>query len=30
MHHPDYAKPLDVMWLCKLCHETWHRIHGDA
>jgi len=25
-HHPDYSKPLEVVWLCKLHH---HHIHGQ-
>jgi hypothetical protein len=25
-HHPDYSRPLDVVWLCKPHHDEVHRI----
>lgn len=24
MHHPDYTKPIDVVFLCKACHKAEH------
>ena len=24
-HHPDYSKPLEVIWLCPLHHKDMHR-----
>lgn len=29
-HHDDYARPLEVRWLCRWCHQAWHRQHGEA
>ena len=29
-HHDDYAKPLEVRWLCAACHRQWHAENGEA
>ena len=29
-HHDDYARPLNVRWLCAAHHSQWHAEHGEA
>ena len=29
-HHDDYAKPLEVRWLCPAHHRQWHVENGEA
>lgn len=29
-HHDDYAKPLDIRWLCRSCHQCWHWLNGEG
>lgn len=24
-HHPDYSKPYDVIWVCRMCHAGIHK-----
>ena len=27
-HHPDYAKPLVILWLCRQCHGLQHQVEN--
>lgn len=29
-HHDDYAKPLNIRWLCPVHHKQWHEENGEA
>ena len=29
-HHDDYAKPLNVRWLCHVHHKHWHMVNGEG
>jgi hypothetical protein len=28
-HHPDYSRPLEVIWLCKAHHQELHNEHNE-
>lgn len=29
-HHDDYARPLEVRWLCRPHHREWHKANGPG
>lgn len=28
-HHPDYDRPLMVVWICADCHQEHHKLYRD-
>ena len=28
-HHPDYSKPLEIVWLCRSCHLLLHSSQNE-
>lgn len=29
-HHKDYSKPMEIEWLCRICHMQWHIENGPG
>jgi transposase-like protein len=29
-HHDDYSLPMIVRWLCRRCHQVWHKENGPG
>jgi hypothetical protein len=29
-HHDDYAKPLNIRWMCAAHHKQWHVANGEG
>jgi hypothetical protein len=29
-HHDDYRFPLQIRWLCRSCHQYWHKSFGQG
>lgn len=30
MHHEDYEKPLEIIWLCRKCHLEYHKFTRET